>query len=283
MTLAIFLTEAGLDTYSAPLAALGYDNLQTVRGLDANDLATMCSSVNMLPGHVATLKARLTLSAADPAPEGSPVTAPAEVIEKMTQTFEAKLKKTDAAGTLKLGNLFTTYESPKDSSKMIIFLGSINGKKKFRCLCNTTKIFDAGDHFQNAENHLAGRDHFFAFRQHAFDAKDKDWNAWLKFAVGNPKSQRFLTTTQNKKRKQITEANRGFALDPGSPMPAPPSMHQMPPSMHQVPPVPVEATLAKEATPHGATAPEDDVAFYAARAAAFQEASDDENDVAQQN
>ena len=58
MTLSAFLTEAGLGVYVSTLAAQGYDDLQTVRGLDASDLATMCTSVNMLPGHIATLKSR---------------------------------------------------------------------------------------------------------------------------------------------------------------------------------------------------------------------------------
>ena len=115
---------------------------------------------------------------------------------------------------------------------MIIFLGKIDGKKKFRCLCNSTKIYDAGDHLQNAENHLAGRDHFFAFRQHAFSEKVKDQTAWLQFAVGNPKSKRFLATYQNKKRKQVSDAKRGFALDPGAAIHTP---HQQP--VHQ--PLPV--------------------------------------------
>ena len=47
----------------------------------------------------------------------------------------------------------------------------------------------------------------------------KDESDWLKFATGNPKSTRYLATVQNKKRKQIAEAKRGFALDPGSPAP----------------------------------------------------------------
>ena len=71
MTLATFLTEAGLGVYVSTLAAQGYDNLQTVPGLDASDLATMCTSVNMLPGHAATLKSRLVLAAATPAPGGT--------------------------------------------------------------------------------------------------------------------------------------------------------------------------------------------------------------------
>ena len=67
MTLSAFLTEAGLGVYVSTLAAQGYDDLQTVRCLDASDLATMCTSVNMLPGHIATLKSRLVLAAATPA------------------------------------------------------------------------------------------------------------------------------------------------------------------------------------------------------------------------
>ena len=37
MTLSAFLTEAGLGVYVSTLAAQGYDDLQTVRGLDASD------------------------------------------------------------------------------------------------------------------------------------------------------------------------------------------------------------------------------------------------------
>ena len=40
MTLSTFLTEAGLGVYVSTLAAQGYDNLQTVRGLDASDFTS---------------------------------------------------------------------------------------------------------------------------------------------------------------------------------------------------------------------------------------------------
>ena len=70
MTLSAFLTEAGLGVYVSTLAAQGYDDLQTVRGLDASDLATMCTSVNMLPGHIATLTCSV------PQAEVCPTTAP---------------------------------------------------------------------------------------------------------------------------------------------------------------------------------------------------------------
>ena len=49
-----------------------------------------------------------------------------------------------------------------------------DGKKKFRYVCLANKIYDAGDHFQNAENHLGGRDHFFAFRRIVFNESVKN-------------------------------------------------------------------------------------------------------------
>ena len=73
MSLADLLAATpSLSSYAAPLAALGYDDLTTVRGLGDNDFAGMCSSVNMLAGRSVTLRARLAALPADPAPGVAP-------------------------------------------------------------------------------------------------------------------------------------------------------------------------------------------------------------------
>ena len=133
----------------------------------------------------------------------------------MSISFLQKLTKVDNSGHKALGNLVDVYASPRDGQKLITFVGVIEGKKMFRCPCNPFKLYSAGDHFQNVENHMSGPAHFETFRRIAFDDNSKNFNAWLAFAAGNPKSGRSLRTAQTKKRKIITDAKRGFALDLG--------------------------------------------------------------------
>ena len=158
MSLADFF-DGNLATYVQPLAAQGYDDLSIVLDLGDDDFSSMCALVNMLPGHRATLKKKLeqrrtaaaAAAAAAAPPQMNAATFPTstsslEEIEKMTTAFERKLIQVDSAGTRKLGNLMDVYINPKNGEKLISFLGTIDGKKTYRCACNPMKIYAAGGH-----------------------------------------------------------------------------------------------------------------------------------------
>ena len=135
----LFYKDAGVEQYSSLLVEQGFDSLPTLLSMNEAGLQDLKTAVNMKPGHLAALRAKIGREApagaplreaeaqatapAAPAPE--PTLAPAarpvqhpyvpaagDAIAAMALKFESKYSQD------RYGNCMETYTSAKDGSKL---------------------------------------------------------------------------------------------------------------------------------------------------------------------